>query len=71
MINLRKHSCKKEGLVCGNTGRRTNGDGPEEKRAPETTQGKGFGRNYLKIPGVSGVSASGRGEGKVNEDSGF
>lgn len=37
---LRKHSCKKEALICGNTGRRAKGDGLEAMLAPETTQGR-------------------------------
>lgn len=68
---LRKGSCKKEVLICRIQGRRTNGDVLEAKLGPKTTQGKGCIRNYFKIPGASGVSASSRGEAKDKRDLGF
>lgn len=49
MINLRKHSCKKEVLICGNTGRRANGDGMEGKCALRQHRGGGE-KKLFKTP---------------------
>jgi hypothetical protein len=51
MINLRKHSCKKEVLIRGKTGRRANRDELEGKQAQRQLRGGGVEGSILKSQG--------------------